>query len=233
MTNFCDKKPDFEKCQETATDLLSKQDLSVIFLNVQHLNYDKIIEFDTFETYFLYSGKTAANFNKKALRDGCTLKKYGVNIVLYNSDFYSFERLNWTLAHEVGHIYLEHTKDESLEEVEAHFFTAQLFMPEYTLHKAAEKYGNGKLTAEDIVALFGVSYESACKRIRTLNRKGFWSAGQKDREIWEAQEEKISVYFDCKKRGESFPEAYNYILECKHEMHLDMLSEYAQSQSYY
>ncbi|MEG2013790.1 MAG: ImmA/IrrE family metallo-endopeptidase [Anaerovoracaceae bacterium] len=229
MTKFCDKKPDFGRCQETATDLLYKQDLSVVFLNVQRLNYDKVIKFDTFENYFLYSGKPSVEFNKKALRDGCTLKKYGVNIILYNSDSYSFERLNWTLAHEVGHIYLDHTKDEALEEVEAHFFTAQLFMPEYTLHEAAYKYGNGRLTTEDIMSLFSVSYESACKRISTMNRKGFWSACKKDREIWEAQEEKISIYFDCKKKGENFLEAYNYIQVCKHEMRLDMLSDYAQS----
>ena len=153
-------KPDFDKCTERATELLYKQEISDRILNIAALNYDKKILFESIQTY-------------------CPLfdKQSGYYIVLYNSEITHFEHRNWTLGHEIGHIYLEHTKDDDLEEIEAHFFASQLFMPEYSLYMMSQEYG--RVTAEDIVEIFGVSDEAARKRIHTMKRKTSFRASKK------------------------------------------------------
>ena len=115
-------KPDFDKCTERATELLYKQEISDRILNIAALNYDKKILFESIQTYCQYVKAPLDIFlssRKDVLRDGCTLfdKQSGYYIVLYNSEITHFEHRNWTLGHEIGHIYLEHTKDDDLEEI--------------------------------------------------------------------------------------------------------------------
>ena len=60
---------------------------------------------------------------KGLLKDGCTIVYQGIYLVLYNVSEINQQRLNWTLAHEIGHIYLEHQTDGALQEVEAVSYT--------------------------------------------------------------------------------------------------------------
>ena len=213
-------KPDFDKCTERATELLYKQEISDRILNIAALNYDKKILFESIQTYCQYVKAPLDIFlssRKDVLRDGCTLfdKQSGYYIVLYNSEITHFEHRNWTLGHEIGHIYLEHTKDDDLEEIEAHFFASQLFMPEYSLYMMSQEYG--RVSAEDIVEIFGVSDEAARKRIHTMKRKTSFRASKKDREIWHNQKERIDMYFHCKREGRNFRETLYFWNEMKIE----------------
>ena len=198
------EKPDFSRCTAMATELLYEQDLSGRILNIQNLKYDKDIIFDTLQSYCQLTRTPISHFTlpfNEVLKDGCTLRdsKTGYNIVLYNADILHFANRTWTLAHEVGHIYLEHDKDENIEEIEAHFFASQLFMPEYTLFMMAQNYGT--VDAHALTEIFGVSYESAAKRLNTMKKKVSFSATQKDVEIWERQRERVDMYYTCKKEG--------------------------------
>lgn len=141
------------------------------------------------------------NDKVSSIKDGCCIidKKSQINIVLYDGLLENFERKNWSLAHEVGHIYMGHTEDGRIEEVEAHYFASQLFMPEFTLYMMEKKYG--KLCAEDLTAIFNVSYAAAQKRLDSFKRMAVINAGKSDEIIWNRQKERIGLYYDCKELG--------------------------------
>lgn len=226
------RKPDFEKCTAEATNLLYKQDISHRILNVQNLDYDKNIIFDSVQNYCMYTRTPLSIFlseNKRILKVGCTIydSKSNYYIVLYNSNVRCFEHLNWTLAHEIGHIYLGHTDDGDTEEVEAHFFASQLFMPEYTLLMMAQSYGFVDVHA--LTEIFGVSFEAASKRINTMKKKTFFSATREDKEIWETQRERVDLYFECLKDGSNYQNALSFWLEMKADYEREYrLEAYAQ-----
>jgi Zn-dependent peptidase ImmA (M78 family) len=198
------RKPDFARCTKEATKLLHKQDISNRILNIRNLNYDKNILFDSIQNYSDLTNTPLSRFvssENQALRDGCTIydNKANYYIVLYNDDIRHSKHRNWTLAHEIGHIYLGHTYDGDIEEIEAHFFASQLFMPDYTLYMTASQHR--RITAEDIVEIFGVSISAAEKRIKTMNRMYGVSVYEKSHEIWLAQKERIDIYYECKRKG--------------------------------
>lgn len=219
-------KPDFERCVKTANELLSGQDLFCQMLNVEKLVYDKEIIFDSIQNYALYTKTPLDYFMSKEtqkLIDGCMLIKDGVHIVLYNSGINYIEKLNWTLAHEIGHIYLGHTRGVGDEEIEAHFFAAQLLMPTYTIYRMSLKHG--AVNGCDLAEIFGVSPEAANKRINTMKKLFYMSSTVPDQAIWEIQEEKIDIYFDCKRSGHDFCDALLYVKEMKEEQEREYFSE--------
>lgn len=225
-------KPDFSRCTAKATELLYDQDLSNRVLNIRNLRYDRKIIFDSIRAYCQYT-QTPINIfsteNNGILKDGCTIydRNTGCYVVLYNDEILHPAHWNWTLAHEVGHIYLGHDKDEDIEEIEAHFFASQLFMPEYTLFMMAENYG--AVDAHALTEIFGVSYEAATKRINTMRKKFCVSATEKDIEIWENQRERIDMYYTCLNEGYDYRSALISWGEMKaayeRECHLEMLAE--------
>lgn len=225
-------KPDFEKCTVEATKFLYRQDVSDRILNIQRLNYDKNIIFESIQNYCQLTHTPLFYFlseEKQMLNDGCTIyvPENDLYIILYNADMRCFEHLNWTLAHEIGHIYLGHTKDDDLEEVEAHYFAAQLFMPDFSLNKM--NYERGELSVTDITEIFGVSPEAAQKRIETMKKRKciYFSACEK--EIWSIQKERVDMYFECLRGGYNFRNTLAYWQEMKCDCEREhRLSAYAQ-----
>lgn len=211
-------RPDFERCTVEATKLLYRQNISNRILNIQNLTYDKNIVFDSIQNYCQLTHSSLSNFlseDKQMLHDGCTIyySECDCYIILYNADIQYFEHLNWTLAHEIGHIYLGHIKDDDIEEIEAHYFASQMFMPDYTLFMAAHEYI--KITAYDITEIFGVSEEAANKRICTMKKRTLFNASQKAREIWSVQKERIDIYYECKREGWDFRNTLAFCLKMK------------------
>lgn len=206
MNNGYAKKPDFDKCIEAATDLLYQQDdLFTFHLDIRKLKYDRTIYFDSVQGYCVQVGVPIRQVmfgKKRLLKEGCTVKGDDFYLVLYNEDRRSFERQQWTMAHEIGHIYLEHEKDEDKEEAEAHCFTGQLFMPDYSLYRIVKDFSGACVS--DIAAIFRVSNAAAQRRWNTFFRKRTVHAGKKDQAIWEMQREKVELYFYCKQNGLAF-----------------------------
>lgn len=206
-------KPDFEKCTALATELLSKQNIKGRILNIRNLNYDKTIVFDSIQNYATMTHRPISDFlspENQILNDGCIVSGSDVYVVLYNNQITNFEHLNWTLAHEVGHIYLGHTCDDEKEEIEAHFFAAQLFMPEHSLFMMTREYG--PINKYDLVEIFGVSENAAEKRIKTMQRKSCVRASKMDKEIWEQQRERVNLYYQCKKNREEYRFTLDFML---------------------
>lgn len=187
---------DFKKCQRLATELLANQHLSLTKINVMNLQYDKNILFFSIQDYAQSTNTPLSDyFIKDKLVDGCTIKKDDLYIVLYNKDICP-SRINWTLGHEIGHIYLRHIEDTDKEEIEAHFFAAQLLMPECVLFNINETYR--KLSVSDITNLFFVSKDAAEKRLSTFVKKTYYSCTESDNKIWSMLKDDVCRFYNIK-----------------------------------
>lgn len=161
----------FNRALRVADELICRQKIKGLKINVLNMEYDKKnIIFDTMENYSKVTGAPTNILSAEGkLKDGYTIATPGLYLVLYNSEIRSKERINWTIAHEIGHIYLDHDTDGPKEEIEAHFFAAQLLMPEQVLRSLKKN----KITIDQdyLVHVFGVSKQAAKRRIDTLNNK--------------------------------------------------------------
>jgi Zn-dependent peptidase ImmA (M78 family) len=174
-------KPDFDKCEKMATKLLLMQDIHSLSIDVKSLVFDKNIIIDSIQNYCRITDSPLFAFIKnEVLKDGCTLiyrhNSETVYIVLYNEEIRCKERLNWTLAHEIGHIYLGHKHDGTNEEIEAHYFAAQLLMPEIVIREFKQRCPD--CSYEDIYMMFNVSITAAQKRADTIRRKSIYFDGK-------------------------------------------------------
>ena len=125
---------DFRASAGCAIRLLLNQRLYSLRIDVLKLKYDKLIIFDTLSHYCSTTRATLDELTAHTdLRDGCTLNVLGpdgtLHIVLYNESTFNPGRRSFTLAHEVGHIYLEHQNDTHNNEAEANCFASTLLMP--------------------------------------------------------------------------------------------------------
>ena len=218
----------FEKCTELAKQLLYKQNLKNRILNIQNLDYgEKTIIFDTIQNYALLTGRPLQDFlseDKTILKDGCTIiARHNLFLVLYNAEINYWEHLNWTLAHEIGHIYLGHQEDGPAEEIEAHYFAAQLFMPEYSIMMMSKEHGS--ISANDLIEIFGVSPEAAARRINTMNKRFTIRASSIDEEIWKVQKERVDLYYYCDKNRYKYRNTLDFMLYMDSEYERELFAE--------
>ncbi len=103
-----------------------------------------------------------------ALGDGYFIPSLrGRRLILYDGEKYP-DRMNFTLAHEIGHLRLGHDRQGDRQEIEANFFAAQFLMPDAVLRQFVLL---GYPLAEGTIrALFGVSRQAARKKADYLAR---------------------------------------------------------------
>lgn len=118
---------------------------------VKDMAYNVKVIFDTFSHYETLSG------TKMPHDEGCTVRYGDMNIVLY-SPSWNVGRVNYTLAHEVGHIVLRHTGSEH-DESEANRFASALLMPPCVM-SFLKKRGMVR-SPKEAARFFGVSLEAA------------------------------------------------------------------------
>lgn len=164
------KQPNFTEAQDKASELLSKQGkFDTLSIDVFKLAFDYNILFDSMQNYCKLTDRSFKEFGFDKLNNGGVIILGNDTFLILYNEKHSPERINWTLAHEVGHIYLGHQTDGAIEEVEAHFFAAQLLMPEVVLRLLEHELH--EMSAEFIYQNFYVSYEASSKRVATLNKK--------------------------------------------------------------
>lgn len=160
-------KPNYNKAEHLARQLILKQRYSAFNIDPKCLVLSKNIIFESFQNY---STKVWMNspfiVGRNLLDSGCLLKYKGINLILYN-DTIKKERLKWTLAHELGHVLLEHKKDTSVEEIEANCFATELLMPQIVMLEL-NCLIDGRLDARIVCDMFGVSKTAARKRCDAL-----------------------------------------------------------------
>lgn len=200
--------PDFKRCERLAVDLLLSSNVWTFPFDVMDLNYRDNILFESMQNYCRIVGIGIEELLGKHNKDGFIVRRNDISLILYNEDVYPAERINWTLAHELAHVIFGHEKDGDAEEVEAHFFVANLFMPdailyELMLHGVAinERY---------LIENFGVSSEAAEKKMNTLKRR-YRGIGRplyrRDELVEQFQgfiRSKIKAYNEAEKETQSF-----------------------------
>lgn len=77
-----------------------------------------------------------------------------LHIVAYNDQMQT-RRIRFSLAHELGHIVLQHTKPTQAAEKEANFFASNLLAPRMAIHYAGCK------NESDVAKVFEISHEAA------------------------------------------------------------------------
>lgn len=113
--------------------------------------------------------------------DGFTVIRYRQQFAQYllvYKDDTSFERLRWTLAHEIGHIVLGHLEtqqaDEDKLEEEANYFARELLMPLVVLARLDAR------AQDDISRVCGVSRAAAGIRVRDFERYDWYRLAHED-----------------------------------------------------
>jgi hypothetical protein len=174
-----------DKAREAAAELLLRQRLRSLFLDVTKLRYDRPILFRTYRDFCRETRMTLEELTANGrLPDGFTLKPVQDDntpcVILYNEQQQNLRRRNFTLAHEVGHIYLDHRDDSGKNEAEANRFASELLMPEALLREMVSRLGR-PLTAVDVIETFALSRQAANLRLRELGFLGIPTA--QDQEI--------------------------------------------------
>lgn len=193
--------PDYRKAKETATQILRKQDFNVVDIDVRKFTYSKDIVFIETSRYCECIGISDWEL-RRIIDDGCTIHdtKTDICTVIYNDrceERHSQGRVQYTLAHEVGHIYLDHgAEDNRTDEVEANAFASQLLMPEYSILRMYNDYGYVNQGA--ISAIFGVSKSAAQNRLDSLKRRKGIYYNQDDIDVYELQRERIAMFYESR-----------------------------------
>ena len=97
--------------------------------------------------------------------DGCTVCFGGNVFILYNDAVKSRGRIFWTVAHELGHVYLSHKDDGRASEIEADRFAAALLMPEAVIRYLDDRLGREMTPGE--MEMFFCGSKTAMKKRRS------------------------------------------------------------------
>lgn len=188
----------YEKISEQAYSLLRACDIREYPINFRELTSARTtralnIEFETYESFERYSPNARRIFGSK---DGAAayLPGEGFYIVFYNSAAEPQGRINWTIAHEIGHILMGHythgETDEPDAEREADHFAKLLLCHPLLLEKCGIRDKDG------IQQLCGISGVAAANRERELKSGSFSCAYNK----WDKLTEELFADFISKKK---------------------------------
>ena len=166
------------RAQELARALLLTQKPARLPIRVEHLRFDKPLVIDSIGHYLELTGDTLDRLcagDPAALRDGCTLVRWRkgqkIYIILYNERVRCIRRRSFTLAHEVGHIYLGHDQDGRAWEQQANAFAAELLMPRILAAHYLRMLGSRVEPSAALAQVFAVSRSVSDLHIRRCVRE--------------------------------------------------------------
>lgn len=174
-------KPDFEKAQNAATELLLEQNIDSLYIDARNFILPSNIIIDSIQNFSRLTNDPLPLLNIGSIDGALVLSQGRQRIILYDDSIANEQRKHWGIIHELGHIYLGHTDDSKKSEIEAHFFAAQLVSPEIVLWNIYKR--QGRLSDVDLSTYFNLSSEAATKRIQTLNRRACYNSAADDKEL--------------------------------------------------
>lgn len=154
----------------TAKILLDQDDLTSV-IDVRDMKLPKNIYISSFRDYSNITGIPVDELsNNGLLDDGYTVKVNDINIILYNSDYDYIcpQRLRFSLAHEIGHIFLHHIEDDYQSEEEANYFAAQIVA--HDAIAVTMLHGSWDSDLNFIREQFGIAWTTAEIKLREINR---------------------------------------------------------------
>ena len=165
------KHADLRRSELTAVDLLGKQNFTSVY-DLAHIDIRRFflpveVRFDSFTGFCEVTGLAREALARGGNAEGLSLRREGMYLVLYNETSVP-RRLNWTLAHEVGHILLGHIGEEGAHlEREADAFAASLLCPAVAVRYLEHQNGH-PLSPDELCAFFPISHEAAKRRVKEL-----------------------------------------------------------------
>lgn len=176
-------KPDFDRAQNAATKLLLQQNITSLYLDARKFVLPDGVHIDTVQNYKRLTCGSGSELKLDLIDGACLVQSGPLRIILYDDTIWNEQRKHWGIAHELGHICLGHTCDDSVHEIEAHFFAAQLVAPEIVLLDICKR--QGRISVYDLCDTFNISFEAAHKRIHTLQKRTCYNFGDIDRQLLE------------------------------------------------
>lgn len=163
------------QADEAALRLLLSQRLYNTRFDVSTLICGCNIVFDSIQSFCENSRATLADMEIDGhIPDAYTIFRTSAGkstyIVLYDSGVKSSGRRRFTLAHEIGHILLQHTESGPRQEYEADIFAAQLLLPRIFAWEIFKSSGFS-VSVRELAVIFGVSAAVAENRLRTLTKE--------------------------------------------------------------
>lgn len=157
--------------RQISAGLLLLQDSLTGVIDVRDMNLPETIHVVSFDEYAKLTGLSRLDLTQNgAYDDGYTVVIGQNKLVLYNPDYDVIcpQRLRFSLAHEIGHIFLNHDVDDSKNEEEANYFASQI-----VAHDAiAVSMLTGKWSRDlnFIREQFGISWDTASIKLKFINR---------------------------------------------------------------
>lgn len=139
--------------------------MALYFLDLRHIVTNGRALISSISDYEKSTGKTLP-FRP----EGFTVSKGETSLIFYDDKISSKERRNWTIAHELGHIYLSHSSDGKREQKEANQFAASLLMPEEVVAFLDCSLGR-EITPLEMTKYFSASLTACKKRRIELNSR--------------------------------------------------------------
>lgn len=212
-------EPDFKKAYCIANDVL------ICSHTIETIPFDieKYIKDETdiaLRKYHLTNKKYGVTIPNLGSDDALIIEKRGRYIVFYD-EYASMPRRKWSIVHELGHYYLGHNLDfESIspelyakQEIEAHYFAAQLLMPDQVIFALAKRCSL-KISSTFLQNHFAISKEAACKRLETLNKRFDYRFAQLENDY----DDLIVLKFDSFIKSLKPKGYYDYSFEDEEEM---------------
>ena len=195
--------PGVLRAQQLARTLLLSQKPIRLPIRVERLSFDKSVVIDSLEHYCVITNSTMHQLcagNMAALKDGCTLVRQRedrkIYVILYNARAGSVRRQNFTLAHEVGHIYLNHEDDGPECEQQANAFAAELLLPRVLAGTFLGRRPPGADPVDSLAQTFAVSLSMARLSWLSLDQKTDYTS----------QEERLLALYEAALPHPSEPE---------------------------
>lgn len=156
----------YEKIKQDVVNMYEKNDIRCIPIDCFEICQKMCIKLIK---YSILTNDTLASVLKSSEDGFCiqTLEVFGLSANLqwyiYYNDNMPYQRIRFTIMHEIGHIVLDHTEHSELAESEANFFAKYALAPPPLVHKTnPEDY-------LDIAITFNLSDECAYYAMKTYN----------------------------------------------------------------
>lgn len=168
-----EKKIDFINARRKASEILLLQDDKYLSFPIDIKKIvipRKEIKIASYREYSSIVGENVNNIRLDGkFDDAMVIPIKGIYLILYNDEIQNSGRILWNLAHELGHIVLEHKDQGPIEEAEAHTFASQLLLPQCLL-KALFK-GGKKITIPYLMKKFGLSEKASISCLKSVKNK--------------------------------------------------------------
>ncbi|SDY22178.1 ImmA/IrrE family metallo-endopeptidase [Thermoactinomyces sp. DSM 45892] len=192
----------FEYVKKVARNLLIDEELGTFPINAFEIA-------PQFGVEFIPYGQLDHPLPKKLL-DGMIISYDGRLVIAYNDKITCKKRMNWTIMHELGHLFLHHLKysntkwltdlsetERRVLEVEANFFAGEVLAP-YAITKQFHRVPDSKTLEK----LFGLSKRAAKKRIKTLRSYHLYEKAhiEQDQQIYSHYSDSLELISVCSNR---------------------------------